>query len=128
MKSIRDILIQNSFWNFVSFVFSLIVSFITVPIVVNKLGVEYFGIYGLITGMLAPLCLANLGFGEATIKYVAQYAHKGNPDKVRKYIATTYMMNGVVGIVGCLIIILVDKSDKLFLDTKRESDFYKSRR
>jgi O-antigen/teichoic acid export membrane protein len=77
---------------------STVLGLVTVPIVVMFLGMDHFGLYGLFAVLLAPLSLANLGFGDATIKYVAEYAHKGDYQTCGRFIRTTLLFNSVMGL------------------------------
>jgi O-antigen/teichoic acid export membrane protein len=95
----------NSFWNFTGYGLSIVLSLLATPFIINRIGIDSLGIYALLVAILAPLDLANLGFGEATIKYVAQYAQSNNWEKVNEYISTTFLMNLIVGIIGMLILI-----------------------
>jgi O-antigen/teichoic acid export membrane protein len=96
--------VYNSLWNISAFLAALVSNVVLIPFVVSRIGLSHFGLYSLITVILAPLSLANLGFGEATIKYVAQYAHEGNLEKASRYIQTTLFFNLVVGLVGGLVL------------------------
>src|SRR5438093_5375047 len=49
-----------------------LVSLITVPVFIHRLGATSYGIYVLIQSLLGVTGLFNLGFGEAAIKYVAE--------------------------------------------------------
>lgn len=94
----------NSFWNFSGYALSVALSVLAIPFVISRVGVDSLGIYALLMAILAPLDLANLGFGEATIKYVAQYAHVGNWQKANEYVSTTFLMNLAVGILGMILL------------------------
>ncbi|MFA6569928.1 MAG: oligosaccharide flippase family protein [Bacteroidota bacterium] len=93
---------KNAIWNSAFFVFSVFFGFITAPILVRKIGVDGFGLYGLIISVLAPLNLTNLGFGEATVKFVAQFYKEKNFGKVQEYISTTFFMSLCVGVFGAV--------------------------
>ena len=96
--------IKNALWHISGFFVTTVLGLIVTSLVVNKIGIASFGLFGLITAILAPLGLANLGFGEATVKYVAQYVHEGDLNKAEQYINTTFFMNLVVGVAGAVII------------------------
>lgn len=95
---------KNALWHISGFFVTTILGLVVTSLVVNKIGIAYFGLFGLITAILAPLSLANLGFGEATVKYVAQYVHEGDFKKAEQYISTTYFMNLIVGLAGAMLI------------------------
>lgn len=96
--------IKNSLLNIASFVTGLLVNFYLLRYTVAEIGVAAYGISGLLLSLVAPLNLTNLGFGEATTKYVAEFMHSGEPEKAASYIRTTFFMNLVVGVFGLLVL------------------------
>ncbi|MBI3416407.1 MAG: oligosaccharide flippase family protein [Verrucomicrobia bacterium] len=102
--------VGNALWNIVPFAWSFVIGLVILPMVINRLGLEHFGIFGIFGVILAPLGLANLGFGEATIKYVAQHAQAGDLETAAKYLRTTLWMNLLVGLLGGLLLWLAGPS------------------
>jgi|GEM_PF-3255334 O-antigen/teichoic acid export membrane protein len=96
--------IKNSVLNIASFIIGLLVNVFLVRYVVSEIGIEYYGISALLLLIIAPLTLANLGFGEATTKYVAEHMHQGNKELAAAYVRTTFFMNLTVGTCGALLI------------------------
>jgi len=96
--------IKNSIINITSFLVSVLINFFLLRFSVAQMGVAAYGISALLLVVIAPLNLTNLGFGEATTKYVAEYVHLGNREKAGSYIRTTFFMNLMVGIFGFLLI------------------------
>jgi O-antigen/teichoic acid export membrane protein len=102
--------IKNSVLNILSFLVGLLVNIFLVRYVVAQIGLEYYGISALMLVIIAPLTLANLGFGEATTKYVAEYMQLGKKDIAASYVRTTFFMNLTVGITGAILIFLFGSS------------------
>ncbi len=99
--------VSNALWNIVPLIWSSLLGLISIPIIVKGLGMSHFGLFGLFAVMLAPLGLTNLGFGEATIKYVAQYAALGDVEQCARFVRTTFFFNLCCGcICGLLLITL----------------------
>ncbi len=96
--------VKNALWHISGFFVTTVLGLVVMSLVVNKIGIASFGLFGLITAVLAPLSLANLGFGEATVKYVSQYVHEGDLNKAEQYISTTFFMNLIVGLGGAIVI------------------------
>ena len=94
----------NAVWNIVPLVWSTALNVVALPMIIRKLGFADYGMYGVFALFLAPLTLANLGFGEATIKYVAQHAARGETPQAARYIRTTFFMNLTVGLGGALFL------------------------
>jgi O-antigen/teichoic acid export membrane protein len=94
----------NALWNVMPLVWSSLLGLVTIPIVVNGLGMEHFGVLGLFVVLVAPMSLANMGLAEATIKYVAKYAHGGDYARCGTFVRTTLFFSLVVGVLGGLVI------------------------
>lgn len=80
------------------------ISLVSAPVYIAYLGISGYGLLSLLNSILAPLGLLNLGFGEATIKYVAEHSGRGDQRKVSEYIQTTLLFNIGVGILGAVVI------------------------
>jgi O-antigen/teichoic acid export membrane protein len=97
----------NALWNIVPFFWLFLLGLVVIPVVVAHIGIEHYGLYGIIAVLLTPLGLANLGFGEATIKYVAEQVHNGDLESAAQYVRTTLWMNLVVGLSGAVVFWMV---------------------
>ena len=95
--------IKNSILNIASFVIGLVVNFYLLRYIVAQIGVGSYGISALLLAIVAPLNLTNLGFGEATTKYVAEFIHTNRRAEAAAYIRTTFFMNLMVGIAGLFL-------------------------
>lgn len=100
-------LAANAVWNILPFGLGFLLNLVAVRLVVDRIGVADFGLFGLFAVVLAPLTLANLGFGEATVRFVAQAVHAGDLPAAGPYVRTTLAMNLVVGAVGALLLAVV---------------------
>ncbi|MCC7003011.1 MAG: oligosaccharide flippase family protein [Gemmatimonadaceae bacterium] len=100
-------LAANAVWNLLPFGLGFILNLAAVSLVVGWIGVDDFGLFGLLAVVLAPLTLANLGFGEATVKFVAEAAHAGDLETAGRYVRTTLAMNLLVGVAGALLLAFI---------------------
>lgn len=100
-------LIQNALWNLVPYAWGFALNLLAVRIVVDRIGVGEFGLFGLLAAVLAPLTLANLGFGEATVKYVAGALHRNDLQEAGRYARTTLAQNLGVGVLGAVALAVV---------------------
>lgn len=97
-------IVSNSAWNVVAFLFSAVLLFISTPILLSLLGTDMYGLAMLLSALLAPLGLANLNLGQATIKYVAEAHGRGDAAEAGIYVETTLLFNIGVGILGSLVL------------------------
>lgn len=67
----RSQLLSNSKWNVLAFLVSLAANFVTIPFVVNAIGMADFGSAGLVLAALAPLMLIGTVLGQAALREVS---------------------------------------------------------
>ena len=93
---------RNATWNVGSTGVSMVLLFFLAPYLIHHLGVENYGIYrflGTISGMLG---LANLGLGEATLRYVALYASQTDLVGINRVFRATFFVTLITGSLATL--------------------------
>lgn len=95
----------NAAWNLLPFAWAFLLSLVTVRVAIRHLGIADYGMYGLLSVLVTPLGLANLGFAEATLKYVAEHVHRGEIDDAVAVLRTTLAMNLLVGAAGAVALV-----------------------
>ena len=103
--SLASVTASNSIWNAAAFAVSLLITFVTTPLYLHRLGESSYGVLILITSILTPLGLLDLGIGPATIKYVAESESIGNRAQSNNYIRSTLLFNLLVGIAGAILLV-----------------------
>jgi len=98
--------ISNAGWAGTCRVLTGIVSLITVPVFINRLGATSYGVYVLIQSLLGVTGLFNLGFGEAAIKFVAEADGRGDTPKMMRYFRNTLAVSLVVTAVVFALLLL----------------------
>jgi O-antigen/teichoic acid export membrane protein len=68
-----------------------------------ELGIEAFGVWGLVLAACSSLHIAGLGLGASAVKFVAQYSARGDEDAVRRVVATTTVSVAVLVGAGLLL-------------------------
>ena len=98
---------KNAIWNIIGFLFSLGITFITLPLFISLLGDNNYGLFVLFQTIIAGFSLMGLGVGPATIKYVAESIGRENYDEANQVISTTLCFNLSIGILGAIVIVLM---------------------
>ncbi|WP_439504246.1 oligosaccharide flippase family protein [Sediminibacterium sp.] len=99
-------LFTNAIWNIITVSFTALAGFVLVPLILNKIGTENFGIYTIILMIGGFAQLQSLGLGEATLKYVSYYFAKKDIAGVNKVFGATlsvYIFSGIL-ISGLIVI------------------------
>ena len=81
------------------------VAVITIPILIESLGTERFGVLTIIWMVVGYFSLFDLGLGRALTKLVASNIGKGKSNENPKLIWTALLLMGLFGIVGTLVLI-----------------------
>lgn len=82
-------LIKNSAFNLSSYFVNFIIGIITVPIFINKLTPELYGIFIVLLSLLGYYGLMDIGLGQAVIKFIAEYESKKDYDSISRFIFTS---------------------------------------
>ena len=69
---------------YVSMGITLLISLIYTPIMIRLLGQNEYGLYNLVSSVIAYLGLLNFGFGSAYIRYYSKYKVKNDNDNISK--------------------------------------------
>lgn len=101
---------RNTISNYAKTVVSMVLALVTTPVLVHGLGRQRYGVWALAGAAVVYLELLELGFGETTVKYVAELEAKGDRDAVRGAIATSVWLLAVPGLlvlaVGALLAVV----------------------
>lgn len=79
-----------------------VVQFVATPVIFHHLGAASFGIWALITSVIAVSGLASMGLGEAATKYVALYRARRDPSGVLRIVRGVWTLYLVLGAVTAL--------------------------
>ena len=90
-------LTQNALWNITSIICNILLLFLGTPIIIRGLGTENYGIYVILGSIAGMLAITNLGLGEATLRYVAEYHAKNDPVSVNRVFSSTLLLYAILG-------------------------------
>ena len=80
---------------------------IVTPFFVKKFGIEGYGIYVLITSLIGYYGLLDLGFGEALIKFIAEYQIRGDFRSINKAINSAIAVQSLIGSIASVSLVLL---------------------
>ena len=102
--SISRRLFTNVGLNFVAQVFLALLTIVTAPYIVNRLGAELFGMVALVQTVAGFAGLLNLGIGRALTKYLSELYWKGDLDRINDFFQTAWAVCILSGLVGALLL------------------------
>jgi O-antigen/teichoic acid export membrane protein len=103
MKSAPTI-VRSTIWNFVGLGLPIAAAIISIPPVIRGLGVERFGVLALGWMLMGFFALLDLGIGQATTKYIAEYLARNDYSKLPTLISNSLTAHGLLGLLGACIL------------------------
>lgn len=98
----RSLIINNSIFSAVSWLFPILVSLVATPVIIRGLGIEAYGIFAVIIGFVSYSF--TFGIGKTAAKYVAELRASGATDRMSAALSAVTILSGVIGL---LVIVLV---------------------
>lgn len=103
----KSLLAKNTVYNLLGQIIPMIVGLITIPILMNNLGIERFGLLSIVWMVVGYFSLFDLGIGRATTKFVAECLALGDTKNLNDIIWTSIIMLSILGIIGAIVLVLL---------------------
>lgn len=100
-------LARNVLWNLLGTGAPLLVALIAIPLLIDGLGTERFGVLMLAWMVVGYFSLFDLGLGRAVTKLVAEKLGKGLSSEIPVLIWTAMTMMTVLGVLGAVFVALL---------------------
>ncbi|MCM3755183.1 hypothetical protein M3665_25005, partial [Bacillus licheniformis] len=88
MKRGPSHLLGNSAWNATAFAVAVLLNLAILPFVILRLGLDAFGVAGLVTACVAPALMFSNALGLSTARELAQRLEPSDRDAARRFFAT----------------------------------------
>jgi O-antigen/teichoic acid export membrane protein len=99
----KNLLIKNSFLNITGQSIPLLVTFFSMPYIVNRLGMERFGMFAIARVLIDYFTIFDFGFGVAATKFIAEALGKNDHLNVSRIYWTSLFLVVCLGLIGvCL--------------------------
>lgn len=95
---------RNSFLSLAGEVWTLIVLFVAMPVVIRALGSDAFGLFSLAWVVLGYMAILDFGVSRAATKFVSEHLSREEVSKVERICRTAITSNLVLGILGGVIV------------------------
>ena len=97
-------LARNILWNLLGTGAPLLIALIAIPILIEGLGTERFGVLMLAWMVVGYFSLFDFGLGRAVTKLVAEKLGKGQSDEIPALVWTAITLMAVLGVLGAVIV------------------------
>lgn len=98
------LLARNTVYSLIGHLLPLPVAVIAIPLIINGIGIDRFGVLTITWIVVGYFSLLDLGVGKATTKLVAEYTARGDGDQLRGLILSSFMILGLLGIAAGLLL------------------------
>ena len=98
--------VVNSVWNVAGWLFPICFFLLVTPYLINRLGIESFGIFALVQAIIGYAGLLNFGFSDAIIRGVAHARHGDSNVAMKVRWAGLFVFTAVAIVGGLLILAL----------------------
>lgn len=81
--------LSNAGWNATGTLFNIVITFLLAPLLIQRLGVDQWGLLLLVWSLSGVLGVANFGLGEASLRFIAHHQAEGNLVGVNRVLGAT---------------------------------------
>lgn len=106
---------KNTFFMYIRMVVVMTITLFTSRIILQSLGVEDFGIYNVVGGVITMFSFLNASLSEGTQRFITYELGKGSHDNVRKVFSTCVFLHIILGLI---IVIIAEPVGVWFLTNK----------
>lgn len=96
--------LTNIAWNFGGLSGPLVVAFLTIPALIEMIGMERFGLLALAWGLIGFSGIFDLGIGRATTQTIARLRGNNQLDQVPAVLKTAATLSFSTGLIGALLL------------------------
>lgn len=107
--------VKNTFMLYVRMLFSMLVSLYTSRLVLNTLGVEDYGIYNVVGGLVAMFSMVSTSLSSAVSRFLTFELGRGDMEKLRRIFSTSVIIHLVLIVV---VLVLAETLGLWFLNTR----------
>lgn len=77
------------------------------PFVLSRIGMEAYGLYGALFVLVAYFGMSAIGFSNAYVKYVAQFAAQGQQQRANRLLSSGFTLMAGIGVAGYMAFLLL---------------------
>lgn len=89
--------------SYVLMAFEVLSTLLLTPFIIRTLGQAEYGVYKLVFAINAYLLLADLGIGNAIIRFIAKYRVENNKEKERQFLAVATIFYSAMAVIALII-------------------------
>lgn len=99
-------LLRNAAFNFAGALLPALALFITIPLIISRLGAEAYGALVLVTSIVGYFGIVDINATAGTVKYVAEHQARGDDRQVSQVVSAAAGLHLLVGLLGAAVLFL----------------------
>lgn len=96
---VQRVIARNTLWNVAGRAWDAISILILTPYIVLKIGLNDYGVWGLVASFSGYVMLLDLGLCSGYAKFIAEYAARGERERISRLLSTAVFVYAGLGIV-----------------------------
>ena len=96
--------LRNAGFNFFGALLPAVALFITIPVIVDRLGAEAYGALVLITSIVGYFGIIDVNATAGSVKYVAEYRATGDQGRTNEVVTFGLLLYTLIGLAGALVL------------------------
>ena len=100
------LLARSAIWNLVGMAAPVLVALVAIPLLIEGMGKERFGLLAIVWMGVGYFSLFDLGLGRALTKLVSERLGRNEQNELGPLIWTAFILLTVFGIIGAMLLIL----------------------
>jgi O-antigen/teichoic acid export membrane protein len=101
-------ILKHAKWNLIALLFTIISNLITIPFVVNKIGVSSFGRAGIVISIWTPLLLIGFILGQSAVKMISARLSMSDELAAQRAISTTFYFCVIFSAISSFIFLIIN--------------------
>lgn len=104
--------------SYISIALNMVVGLVYTPYMLHMLGQSEFGLYSLAASIIAYLTVLDLGFGNAIVRYTAQFRTEGKEREQQEMFGMFFLIYVGIGLIAVVMGILLSLNVENFFSNK----------
>ncbi|MHA4984942.1 lipopolysaccharide biosynthesis protein [Cetobacterium somerae] len=104
---INNIFLKETILNYIYKIVLMAVGFVSIPLLLNYLGVEKYGIWVTIMAVISWAQMSDFGIGNGLRNKITENLARNNMERIKEYISTAYLGLSFISFIICILGILI---------------------
>jgi len=105
--NIKNKLVKNTTFNSLNVFISMAIGFFLLPIILQIIGKELYGIYILIITLSGYINIMETGVGTASVKFISQHLIKNEKKEINEILTNSLIFYFLVGVITATVLVLI---------------------